>query len=77
MNRNQTTPIRGRQLARALGIPRRDIAPTSKTCRKRAYPTYDAALHALIRRRTPYPLRIYECDLCAAHHLTSRPARST
>lgn len=77
MNRERRPPTRGQRLARALGLPRRDIAPTSKTCKKRAYPTYDAALHAAIRRRTPYPLRIYECPDCGAHHLTSRPARST
>lgn len=77
MNRDRTPPTHGRALAIALGLPKRATTPKSKACNKRAYPDFDTALTAAVRRRAPYPLRIYFCPDCGAHHLTSRatPAR--
>lgn len=73
MKPDRRAPTRGRDLAKALGLPKPKIAAQSKRCHKRAYPDYDAALTAAIHRRAPYPLRIYLCPGCGAHHLTKRP----
>lgn len=50
--------------------PRWKTVPTG--CGKRAYPTYEAALHVVCLRRSPYPLRIYQCPECSRWHLTKR-----
>lgn len=70
MNRGRQTPEP--KLRQLLEVPRWKAYPMCKTCGKRAYPTEEVALRALLRRRSPYPLRYYECPDGHGWHLTKR-----
>lgn len=42
--------------------------------RKAAYPSYEIAM-SVRRQLKKMELRVYLCDVCGKHHLTSRPER--
>jgi len=65
--------------------PRHPLSRRTCSCRKRSYPDHRAAvraLHSAVAARALDPgscrreRRVYECDLCAGWHATSKPGRA-
>lgn len=55
--------------------------PPPNACLKKPYPTYVAAIEALLKQTmsAATPIRAYRCPLCAPaviYHLTSQPRRT-